>query len=73
MIEPPQITKIAIQQTAVIHLTIPRSQIQSVMGPAIGELVTSLVFGESQPDPLFGFARFGSTTRSGKNDREKWT
>ena len=43
------------------------------MGPAIGELVTSLVFGESQPDPLFGFARFGPTTRSGKNDREKWT
>jgi glycine/D-amino acid oxidase-like deaminating enzyme len=43
------------------------------MGPAIGELVASLVLGESQPDPFFGFARFAPTRRSGKSDQEKWS
>src|SRR5438309_11896373 len=42
MIERPQITKTAVQQTAVIHLTIPRDQIQSVMGPAICEVMAAL-------------------------------
>ena len=43
------------------------------MGPAIGEVVGSLVLGESQPDPFFGFARFARTRRPGKHDQEKWT
>jgi glycine/D-amino acid oxidase-like deaminating enzyme len=45
------------------------------MGPAIGELMASLVVGESQPDPLFGLARFAGTKGRGekRNDREKWT
>ena len=42
------------------------------MGPAIGELVASLVLGEAQPDPFFGFGRFARTKRSAKSDQEKW-
>jgi len=40
------------------------------MGPAMGELVTSLVLGESQPDPIFGLARFAGTKR--RNGQKKW-
>jgi glycine/D-amino acid oxidase-like deaminating enzyme len=29
------------------------------MGPAVGELVASLVLGSASPDPLFSLARFG--------------
>jgi hypothetical protein len=36
MIDTPQITQSAAQLTAVIRLTIPRAEIQKVMGPAIG-------------------------------------
>jgi glycine/D-amino acid oxidase-like deaminating enzyme len=44
------------------------------MGPAMGELVASLVLGESQPDPFFGLARFAATRRRPENnDEEKWT
>jgi glycine/D-amino acid oxidase-like deaminating enzyme len=39
------------------------------MGPAIGELVASLVLGESQPDPSFGLARFAGTKA---RDQQKW-
>lgn len=42
MLETPQITQSMAQQTAVIHLTIPRNQIQQVMGPGIQELMTTL-------------------------------
>lgn len=42
MIEPPVITTCIAQQTAVIHMTIPRSEIQNVMGPALGELMQVL-------------------------------
>jgi glycine/D-amino acid oxidase-like deaminating enzyme len=43
------------------------------MGPAMGELVASLVLGESQPDPFFGLARFaGTRRRPGKHGEEKW-
>jgi glycine/D-amino acid oxidase-like deaminating enzyme len=41
------------------------------MGPAMGELVTSLVLGESQPDPIFGLARFAGTKR--RTGQKKWT
>jgi sarcosine oxidase len=40
------------------------------MGPAVGELVASLVLGESQPDPHFSLARF--TRRPTRRSIEKW-
>lgn len=39
MIDHPHITQSAAQPAAVIHLTIPRDQIQHVMGPGITELM----------------------------------
>jgi effector-binding domain-containing protein len=38
MIDPPKLLTTTEQRTAVIRLTIPRAQIQQVMGPAIGEV-----------------------------------
>lgn len=38
----PQILTVDARQTAVIHLTIPRSEIQTVMGPGIGELMAAV-------------------------------
>jgi effector-binding domain-containing protein len=42
MLEKPQIAKTDAQPTAVIRLTIPRSEIQHVMGPGIGEVMATL-------------------------------
>lgn len=42
MIEAPQITQTTAQPTAVIHLTIPKDQIQHVMGPGIQELMSTV-------------------------------
>ncbi|HSI58240.1 MAG TPA: GyrI-like domain-containing protein [Ideonella sp.] len=42
MIDTPHIAQTTRQATAVIHLTIPREQIQQVMGPGIGELMSTL-------------------------------
>ena len=39
MLETPQITQTAAQQTAIIRLTIPREEIRNVMGPGIAELM----------------------------------
>jgi effector-binding domain-containing protein len=39
MLETPHTTQVGAQQTAVIRLNIPRSEIQSVMGPGIQELM----------------------------------
>ncbi len=39
MIETPQITQTTAQLLALIHATIPRSEVQSVMGPALQELM----------------------------------
>jgi len=39
MIETPRIVQSAAQATAVVRLTVPRSEIQSVMGPAITEVI----------------------------------
>jgi glycine/D-amino acid oxidase-like deaminating enzyme len=41
------------------------------MGPAVGELVASLVLGESPPDPYFSLARFAR--RSTRRSIEKWS
>jgi len=54
MIDPPHITETAAQQAAVIHLTIPRSEIQQVMGPAIGEVMSALAAqGIAPAGPVF--------------------
>ena len=42
MISTPQITTTAAQQTAVIHLTVPREEIRNVMGPGLEELRAAL-------------------------------
>lgn len=42
MIDPPQITQSIAQQTAFIHLTVPRSEIRNVMGPGLGELMAAI-------------------------------
>jgi effector-binding domain-containing protein len=39
MIERPQIVHTTPQDAAIIHLTIPREEIQNVMGPGLGELM----------------------------------
>ena len=42
MIEKPHITETTAQLTAIIHLTIPREEMQKVFGPAIGELMAAM-------------------------------
>ncbi len=42
MIDTPQIARTDAQHTAVIHLTVPRGEIQNVMGPGIGELMAEV-------------------------------
>jgi effector-binding domain-containing protein len=42
MLATPQILETSAQQAAVIHLTVPRSEMMSVFGPAIGELMSAL-------------------------------
>jgi hypothetical protein len=42
MIDNPQITHSAAQTTAVIHLTTPRSEIRTVMGPGYRELMAAV-------------------------------
>lgn len=54
MIDTPQIVQSPAQRTAVIHLTVPREDIQKVMGPAIGELMGALAAAGIAPaGPLF--------------------
>lgn len=42
MLEQPALLETSRQLTAVIHIRIPRSEIQSVMGPAISEILATL-------------------------------
>jgi effector-binding domain-containing protein len=42
MLDTPQITNTTVQLTALIHLTVPREEIQKVMGPGLGELRAAL-------------------------------
>ncbi|HEY0061396.1 MAG TPA: GyrI-like domain-containing protein [Telluria sp.] len=42
MLESPHLTRTEAQQTAVIHLTIPRAEIRHVMGPGIQELMAAV-------------------------------
>ncbi len=42
MLDTPQITHTTAQQTAFIHVTVPRNEIQKVMGPGISELMATV-------------------------------
>ncbi len=42
MIDTPHIVKTSAQTVAIIHVTVPRNEIQKVMGPGIGELRAAL-------------------------------
>ena len=42
MLATPQIVKTEAQQAAIIHLTVPRSEMMKVFGPAVGELMAAL-------------------------------
>ena len=42
MLDTPQITHTTAQQTAFIHVTVPRNGIQKVMGPGISELMATV-------------------------------
>jgi effector-binding domain-containing protein len=54
MIDTPQITQTTAQLTAIIHLTIPREEMQNVFGPSVAELMTALaVQGIAPAGPVF--------------------
>ncbi|HEY0997886.1 MAG TPA: GyrI-like domain-containing protein [Gemmatimonadaceae bacterium] len=56
MIDTPFITNSSVQQTAVVHLTVPRAEIQHVMGPAITEVMSALAEQGVEPaGPLFSY------------------
>jgi effector-binding domain-containing protein len=42
MLDTPQVTRTAAQDTAIIRLTIPRAEIRNVMGPGLSELMAAL-------------------------------
>ena len=42
MLATPQIIQTTAQEAAVIHLTVPRSEMMKVFGPAVGELMAAL-------------------------------
>lgn len=42
MIDTPQIIQTAAQHAAIIHLTIPRSEMRTAMGPGIGEVMAAV-------------------------------
>src|SRR5207247_1613712 len=42
MLDKPQIVQIDAQQTAFIHLTVPRAEIRNVMGPGLAEVRAAL-------------------------------
>ncbi|HEY6897580.1 MAG TPA: GyrI-like domain-containing protein, partial [Rhodocyclaceae bacterium] len=56
MLTKPEIIETAEQLTAVIHLTVPRSEIQAVMGPAIAEVLAAIAAqGLAPAGPCFSF------------------
>jgi hypothetical protein len=51
MIDAPQITQATAQHTAVIRFTIPRAEIQAVMGPGHAELMAAIAAQGVAPAP----------------------
>jgi len=50
MIETPKILQVKTEAAAVIHLTIPRSEMMNVFGPAVGELMAALANQSVKPN-----------------------
>lgn len=61
MIEPPEIAESAPQTAAVIRLTVPREQMQSVVEPAIGELMSTVSDQGIGPDGPMFMHHFGTS------------
>lgn len=58
MLETPQVLEVEAQPAAMIHLVVPRTQIQEVMGPGLTELVTTLrAQGVAPRGPWFNYHR----------------
>ena len=56
MIDTPSILKTSVQHTATIHLTVPRIQMQQVMGPAIQEVIAAVTAQGAVPTgPVFSY------------------
>lgn len=56
MIDPPRIVSTDVRHTAVIRFTIPRGEIQRVMGPAIGEVIGAVsAQGIGPAGPVFSY------------------
>src|SRR5258708_4248843 len=56
MIDTPQILDSSAQQTATIHLTVPRAKMQSVMGPAMQEVMAAVSAQGAKPTgPMFSY------------------
>lgn len=54
MIDEPKIVQTDVTPAATIHLTIPRDEIQNVMGPGIGELMSTVASqGIAMAGPIF--------------------
>lgn len=49
MISTPQILQTKAEAAAVIHLTVPRSEMMNVLGPAVGELMAALAEQDVKP------------------------
>jgi effector-binding domain-containing protein len=49
MIDPPKIVQVAAVTTACIRITIPRAEISKVMGPGLGELMSTLAAQRIEP------------------------
>jgi effector-binding domain-containing protein len=50
MLANPQIIQTTAQTAAIIHLTVPRSEMMKVFGPAVGELMAALAAQGVKPD-----------------------
>ena len=72
MIETPTLTDSPEQATACISLVVPRSEIQSVMGPAIGEMMSALLLDGAELNPQFGLRRFTKDWTQQQWD-QKWS
>jgi effector-binding domain-containing protein len=56
MIDTPNILDASVQHTATIHLTVPRTKMQSVMGPAIQEVMAAVAAQGAVPiGPVFSY------------------
>ena len=54
MMDSPTILQSQAQLTAVIHIKVPRDEIQAVMGPAIGEVMSAITAqGQAPAGPVF--------------------